>query len=173
MAKKLVNEAFDEVTGEILPKEELNVVKEVLTYRPNGSVRIQQDFSNCPSLAEQHSAHLTDINYLIKRYKPDELAAYMAARAAYRSEILGHDFSLEYDLQTAKNVVARSRQEFEDLDPEVRKNFTSHLEFLKFIDNPANAEKMVKLGILTPRQVENLKVEEPAIAAKSDSKTTT
>lgn len=147
-------------TGEITPAPELNVVIEKVTFRPDGSLRIQQDFSNCPTLAEQHTAHLTNINYLIKKYKPDELSAYIAARAAYRSEILGHDFSLEFNLQDAKNVIYRSKQEFEGLPEKIRQSFSSHLEFLKFIDNPANSKKMLELGILTPKQLAVLKVEE-------------
>lgn len=170
MAKqKLSDETlFDTNTGEILTPDQLNVVKEVITHRPNGTLRIQQDFSNCPSLAEQHTAHLTDINYLIKKYKPDELAAYIAARAAYRSEILGHDFSLEFNLQDAKNVIYNSRKEFEALPDKIRQSFSSHLEFLKFIDNPANAQKMLDLGILTQKQLSNLKIEETAKPTNSD-----
>lgn len=134
-------------------KVKLNEVIVKETVRPNGSIRIQQDFSNCPTMAEQHTAHLTDINYLLKKYKPDEFAAYIAARTAYRTEILGHDFSQEPDLQEAKNIVLRSRQEFEALDENIRNQFPNHLEFLKFIDNPKNAEKMIQLGILKPQQV--------------------
>lgn len=176
MAKKLVNEnAFDETTGEILPSmEEFNVVKEVVTVRPNGSIRIQQDFSNCPSLAEQHTAHLTDVNYLINKFKPDELNAYLAARAMYRTEILGHDFASELSLQDAKNVILRSRKEFDALPDNIRTSFANHVEFLKFIDNPSNTQKMLDLGILTPRQVEALKVEEaPASAKEATTATTT
>lgn len=144
------------------------IIKE--TVRANGSVRIQQDFSNCPTMAEQHTAHLTDINYLMKKYKPDELAAYMAARAQYRQEILGHDFSQEPNLQEAHNIVLRSKQEFEALDEELKSNFRNHVEFLKFIDNPANAEKMIKLGLLKPQQVKILQGAEPADQApKSDA----
>lgn len=157
--KKLIEEAnqgrFDE--GEDIGK--LNEVKIVETVRPNGTVRIQQDFSNCPSLAEQHTAHLTDINYLIQKYKPDELGAYLAARAGHRAEILGHDFSRELSLQDAKNVVYESRKEFEKLPDSLKRNFANHLEFLKFIDNPENEEKMYKLGLLTKAQVEKLKIE--------------
>lgn len=109
--------------------------------RPDGSLRIQYDFSNCPTLAEQHTAHLTDINYLIQKYKPDELDAYLAARAQYRQEILGHDFSLEPDMTYARNAVYESRKQFDALPEEIKGNFLNHLEFLKFIDNPANAEK--------------------------------
>lgn len=147
MAKK-------EITG--LGKEKLNQVIYVRTRRKNGTLRIQQDFTYCPTLAEQHTAHLTDLNYLIEKYKPDELSAYIAARAQYRQEVLGHDFSQEPSLQEAKNIVYRSRQEFEALPDEIKHSFANHLEFLKFIDNPANAEKMIKLGILKQKQIDKI-----------------
>lgn len=150
----------------------LNEVIYVETLRENGTRRIQQDFSACPTLAEQHTAHLTDINYLIEKYTPDELAAYMAARSQYRTEILGHDFSQEPNLQEARNIILRSRQEFQALPEEVRSSFRNHLEFLKFIDNPANAEKMVKLGILSPKQVEVLKGPETGAVTATATTTT-
>jgi len=136
----------------------LNEIKTVVTPRPDGTFRIQQDFSNCPSLAEQHTAHLTDINYLISRYKPDELAAYIAARNQYRREVLGHDFSIEPSLQDARNIVYQSKQNFEALPEETKNHFANHLEFLKFIDNPANEEKLIKLGILTKTQIDSVKL---------------
>lgn len=147
-------------TGEIpfTIKGKLNEVIFVETRRPDGSLRIQQDFSNCPTMAEQHTAHLSDINYLIKTYKPDELASYIAARSQHRQEILGHDFSQEPSLQDAKNVIYKSKQEFEALPDETKLQFRNHLEFLKFIDNPANAEKMLKLGILTQKQISNIQI---------------
>lgn len=143
-------------TTEKKPTVKLNEVIMVETIRKDGSRRIQQDFSNCPTLTEQHTAHLTDINYLIQKYKPDELAAFMAAKAAQRQEILGHDFSQEPSLQDAKNIVYRSKKEFEELDPGIRDNFKNHVEFLKFIDNPQNQEKMIKLGLLKPKQIQTL-----------------
>lgn len=160
MKKTIAQTTFDEVTGEIFPQEHLNVVIEKISVRKDGTLRIQQDFSNCPSLAEQHTAHLTDINYLIQKYKPDELGAYLAARSQYRTEILGHDFSTELNLQQAKNIIYKSKQEFENLPEKIRTSFSSHLEFLKFIDNPKNEQKMLDLGILTAKQVENIKIEE-------------
>lgn len=145
---------------EIVKQGKLNEVIIVRTTRPDGSIREQQDFEFCPSMAEQHTAHLTDINYLIEKYKPDELAAYLAARTQYRQEIVGHDFSQEPDLQGAKNIVYRSRSEFENLDESIRSQFKNHLEFLKFVDNPANAEKMIKLGLITKKQLENIQIPE-------------
>jgi len=160
-------EFVDQNTGEIITervriaKEVLNKVIVKITKRPNGTFRIQQDFSNCPTLAEQHTAHLTDINYLMKKYKPDEVAAYIAARTSHRQEIMGHDFSNEPSLQDAKNVVYESRKAFEELPEEITRNFSNHLEFLKFIDNPANAEKMIKLGILKQSEIDKILIPEP------------
>jgi len=105
-------------------------------------------------MAEQHTAHLSDINYLMQRFQPDELAAYIAARSQYRREILGHDFSQEPSLQEAKNITYKLKQEFENLPDDVRVNFKNHVEFLKFIDNPANQEKMIKLGLMTKREIQ-------------------
>lgn len=137
-------------------KDMLNVVLEKVTVRPNGTVRIQQDFSNCPTMAEQHTAHLTNLNYLISKYKPDELAAYMAARESYRREIIGHDFSQEESLQDSKNHVYVLRTMFEELPDKIKTNFKNAVEFYKFIDNPANQEKMIELGLLSKKEVTKL-----------------
>lgn len=167
MKKDVVNKN----TGEV-HEAQLNEVVTVVTLRKNGSVRIQQDFSNCPSMAEQHTAHLTNINYLMEKFKPDELAAYVAARNSHRQEIIGHDFSREPNLQDAHNIIYRSKQEFENLSEDIKQHFKSHLEFLKFIDNPANEEKMYKLGILTKKQVEAIKIPEDADIPRKTTTTT-
>lgn len=131
----------------------LNVVIPVITKRKNNSLRIQQDFRNCPSMCEQHTSHLTDINYLMKKFKPDELAAYIQAKNERRAEITGHDFSQEPDLQEAKNRVYQLKSAFEALDPKVKMNFKNHVEFCKFIDNPKNQQMMLDLGLMTKREI--------------------
>lgn len=132
----------------------LNELKIIQTQRKNGTKRIQISYENCPTMTEQHTAHLSDLNYLIATYKPDELAAYIAAKNSHRTEIIGHDFSQEPDLQGAKNITYELRMAFEKLDPEVKMHFKNHVEFLKFIDNPANQEKMLKLGLMTKREIQ-------------------
>jgi len=138
---------------EIVQSGKLNEVITIVTKRKNGTTRIQQDFQFCPTLAEQHTAHLTDINYLIEKHKPDELAAYIAARHQYRTEILGHDFAAEPNLQEARNITYKLQQNFQALPDEVKNNFKNHVEFLKFIDNPANQDKMIKLGLMTKKEI--------------------
>lgn len=150
MKKEIVNKQ----TGEVLDSDLFNKVIIIERKRDDGSLEISQDFQNCPSMAEQDTAHLSDINYLISRYKPDELDAYLAHRASLRPEILGHDFSAEPDLTHAKNIALQLKKNFEALPDEVKINFKNHVEFLKFIDNPANAEKMLKLGLMTKREIQ-------------------
>lgn len=149
--------------NKLLEGEDMGKLNEVIVtevVRPNGSVRVQQDFSNCPSMCEQHTAHLTDINYLIKKYKPDELAAYMAARNQYRQEILGHDFSQEPDLQNGMNAVLQSKKNFEALPEKITSQFKNHLEFLKFVDIQKNADKLIELGLLTRPQLDSVQISE-------------
>lgn len=134
----------------------LNELKIHTSTRKNGTLRIALDYSNCPSLAEQHTAHLTNINYLMAKYQPDELAAYIAARNQYRQEILGHDFSQEPSLQEAKNSVLHLKTAFEKLPEDIKNQFKNHVEFLKFIDNPSNQEKMIKMGLLKQKQIDEL-----------------
>lgn len=141
-------------TGQIGTDLKLNQIVETITIRPDGTKRIQWGYENCPSQAEQHTAHLTDINYLMSRYQPDELAAYIAARSQYRVEILGHDFSSEPNLQDAKNMHYNLKQEYLKLPEEIRDQFQSHVEFLKFMDNPANQEKMIKMGLMTKKEIQ-------------------
>lgn len=138
---------------EIVAEGKLNEVIFIETKRPNKTTRIQQDFQFCPTMAEQHTAHLTDINYLMEKYTPDALEAYIMERNMYRQEILGHDFSQEPSMQEGMNVVYRIRTAFDQLAPEIKNNFKNHVEFLKFIDNPANQEKMLKLGIMTKKEI--------------------
>lgn len=155
----------------VLEKAKLNQVIIRETIRKDGSRRIQQDFQYCPTMAEQHTAHLTNINYLIERYKPDELQAYINARNQYRQEILGHDFSVEPDLQESKNIIYRSKSEFDALPDDVKVHFKNHLEFLKFIDNPVNTEKMIKLGILTPKQIDKIKISDDPLNSPTPTPT--
>lgn len=148
---------------------ELNEVIIIETVRPNGSLRIQQDFSNCPTMAEQHTSHLTNLNYLISKYKPDELAAYMAARESYRREILGHDFSQEPNLQESLNHVLVLRKNFEELPEKIKINFKNAVEFYKFIDNPANQDKMIALGLLSKQEVTKLTTDPRKTSSEDDA----
>lgn len=175
--KSIVGSIFDE--DGVVQEGKLDELIINETHRPDGSLRVSFDYSFCISKTDVTSAHLTDLNYLIEKYRPDELAQYIAARSQYRQEILGHDFSIEPTLQDAKNLIYKSQQEFEALPDDVRMHFRSHLDFLKFVENPANREKAIKIGLITEKQIEKIEVKnsqelvaqqpsEPASAVKKD-----
>lgn len=138
---------------EIAKEGKLNEVVIIQKKRPNKSLRIQQDFEFCPTRTEQHSAGITDLNILIEKFTPDEVSAYIFQKNQARQEITGHDFTNEPSLQEAKNVHYALKQAYERLDPELKSNFKNHVEFLKFIDNPQNQEKMIKLGLMTQKEI--------------------
>lgn len=158
---------------EIEIEGKLNEVIIIEKRRADGSLYIAQDFQFCPTMAEQHTAHLTDVNYLIEQYKPDELAAYIAAKHNSRPEITGHDFAAEPSMQDAMNVVYRLKEDFKALPDEVTRHFKNHVEFLKFIDNPDNQEKMINLGLLTKKQIEKAKTPDPVSQTTTNQTTTT
>lgn len=122
--------------------------------RENGTVAVEIDYQYCPSLTEQHTAHLTDINYLMETYQPDEVANYILARSQYRREIQNHDFSVEPSLQESMNIAYKLSQDFEQLPDIVKHRFRTPLDYIKFIDNPKNAELMLAMGLLTPQQIQ-------------------
>lgn len=144
----------------------LNEVKYEIKKRPNGTLRIQQDFQYCPSMAEQHTAHLTDLNYLYQTYKPDELAQYLAAKNSHRQQIMNHDFSQEPNLQEAKNLNYQLQQAFQSLKPEIRSQFRNHVEFLKFIDVPENQDVLIRAGIMTKKEIAKHVTTPPATPAQ-------
>lgn len=154
-------ETVNKITGEILDISQFNKVIINETRRPDGSLDISQDFQNCPSMAEQDTGHLGDVNWLVANYQVDQLDAYLSHRASLRPEILGHDFSVEPELTQAHNIALNLKKNFESLDEEIKKNFKNHVEFLKFIDNPANAEKMLKMGLMTKREIQNNQTQIP------------
>lgn len=147
------------MSKEVVHEGKLNELIVTRKMRANGTLRLIHDYSNCPTMAEQHTAHVTDLNYLIKKYQPDELSAYLTARNQHRSEILGHDFSREPSLQDAKNRIIEMKNAFENLPDEVRKQFKNHVEFLKYIDHDKNAERLEKLGLLTKEEIQKLRGE--------------
>lgn len=159
MSKKGKQMDIDEVVEDVSELWGQKVIKE--TRRADGSLDVSYHFDYCPSMAEQHTAHLSDINWLIKKYQPDELAAYIASKNAHRMEIKGHDFSHEPNLQEGMNEAYRLKQEFLKLPDNIKNQFQNHVEFLKFIDNPINQDKLVNMGLLTRKDVAELTSDAP------------
>lgn len=132
--------------------DEVNIIK----TRKGKRKRIQYDYSSCISRTEQQDAMTNDIGQLMKKYSVDQLTQYIVAKNIHRQEITNHDFSAEPSLQEAKNVQLELKYAFENLRPEVRNLFRTPLDFLKFVENPKNEQKLIEMGLITKKELKNV-----------------
>lgn len=137
---------------------------QIIGKRPNGSKRIIQWGRHLPSLTEQHHKEVNDINILMSKYTPDEVAQILIAKGMNKQEILGHDFSLEPNLQEAKNQVYNIKKYFNELPDHIKRNFASAKEFLLFCDDKQNIEQLRQWGLA--KKQEPIKHEEKTSSEK-------
>lgn len=145
---------------EVISEGKLNVMKVQTSDHMYGNRkrrRIVFNYEDCVSQTEQQGRYDSDINYLVKKFQPDELAAYIAARNRHRQEIYGHDFSQEPSLQEAKNKILAMQKEYEKLPDELKRQFPHYVDFLKFLDSEKNVETFERLGLLTKEEIDKLR----------------
>lgn len=72
------------------------------------------------------------------------------------------DFSGSYDYEDVLNAAVETREKYEELPEQIKNMFRSPDELLQFVQDPANHEKAVALGILqfNPQQQSETKTEE-------------
>lgn len=149
--------------------EATEIVSERNDHSPNhpGFLRIQRDWSDVPSMADQSQRDENNINVLMEKYKPDELAQYLAQRNINRMEITDHDFSQEPNLQNAMNSAYEIKELFNSLDEEIKYRFRGKpAEFLKFCSNPQNQAQLEKWGLHNLKEPVKPKIDEVEKTAK-------
>lgn len=94
------------------------------------------------SLTQQHMAAETDINNMINRYRKGgtiNLNSKPATWGVAQSE----------DFQTMQNMVTDMHTKFNNLPARLRSKFqNSPYQFLRWLENPENAEKAIQLGLV-------------------------
>lgn len=94
-------------------------------------------------LTEQAHKHETDINYILKEYTRTGFIKHSKENKGRYDDISVQDF------QTAMFTVASAQNMFSELPGQVRKEFANDpARFLEFVQNPDNADRMEKMGIL-------------------------
>lgn len=135
----------------------------IICKRSNGSKRIIQWGRHLPSLTEQHHKEVNDINILMSKYTPDEVAQILIAKGRNKQEILGHDFSVEPSLQEAKNSVYQIKKFFDEQPEHIKRNFASAKDFLLFCENPQNIEQLRQWGLAKKQEPQKqAELEKPA-----------
>lgn len=101
-----------------------------------------------PSLTRQADAADADINVMMARYQEPELIPYRNGRAPDYG-----DYSSVASFQEALNIVRNSEKDFSVLPAAVREKFRNNpADMLAFVNDPANRDEAVRLGML--RQAE-------------------
>jgi phage internal scaffolding protein len=100
-------------------------------------------FTEGESLTQQHMAQECDIKEIIKRHDRTGIIEHVnRGVAAYG------DYSEVHEYREALDLINNAKESFMVLPSDVRKMFDNDPgEFFEFATDPANAEKMVELGL--------------------------
>lgn len=110
--------------------------------------RVQKSFGK-PSRTKQSFKDECDINLIMKRFKNVMGAEYLNRYQGYLSGEFG-DFSNVMDYRSAIDQIEQARGVFGALPAKVRARFENDpAQFLDFVQNPANANELVDLGLAT------------------------
>ena len=125
--------------------------------RTNGTKRFQIKFDQNDGRTQQHQKDECDINLIIKRHTPEQIAL----MAIQNEGQYGDATSIDY--HAAQNIIANANTMFNDLPSEIRNQFDNDPAlFLDFTSNEENYAEMRKMGIMSPEPYV-----EPIIASES------
>ena len=120
----------------------------MISKRPDGSVRVVTQ-NDGPSKTDQSFADDCDVNTIMRRYKKTGQITHLA-----KSQGVFGDFSDVPDLQDALQTVTEAQATFDQFPADLRRRFgNSPVEFYRFMEDPANMDESIKLGLRTRREV--------------------
>ncbi|MBT6757513.1 MAG: hypothetical protein HOA84_04205 [Candidatus Jacksonbacteria bacterium] len=136
--------------------------------RTNGTKRFQIKFDQNDGRTQQHQKDECDINLIIKRHTPEQIAL----MATQNEGQYGDATSVDY--HAAQNIIANANTMFNDLPSEIRNQFDNDPAiFLDFTSNEENYAEMRKMGIMSPSpqlHVESISSESTVSASEPVSK---
>lgn len=110
---------------------------------PRERPRLAKSFPG-PSLAKQSFKKECDINHIMSKYLKTGLINHVAKYNGKYGESLPTDF----DYQDACNAVLEAQEIFMSVPSDIRRKFNNDpAEFLEFVKNPENIEKMYEMGL--------------------------
>ena len=116
--------------------------------RTNGTKRFQIKFDQNDGRTQQHQKDECDINLIIKRHTPEQIAL----MAIQNEGQYGDATSIDY--HAAQNIIANANTMFNDLPSELRNKFDNDPAlFLDFTSNEENYAEMRKMGIMSPEVI--------------------
>lgn len=143
-------------------QEEIKHLKEVRSIFDRKKISI--DYSATPSQTKSEFKDECDINNVVKRALRTGMLPTVDREALYA------DFTEINDYATASIKIAEATQAFEQLPSDIKEQFGNDVsQLLNFVDDPANEEEAIKLGLL-PEQIEQIQEPIATEEAISESK---
>lgn len=113
--------------------------------RTNGTKRFQIKFDQNDGRTQQHQKDECDINLIIKRHSPEQLAMIASQNEGQYGDATGVDY------HAAQNIIANANTMFNDLPSDIRNQFDNDpASFLDFTSNEDNFAEMREMGIMEP-----------------------
>lgn len=114
----------------------------ITAYGPKKRVTVN---TGSGSDVQQHMAQITDINFIMRKYKKTGLIDHVAKYSGSYG-----DFSAVQDLQSALEQVRKAEEMFMSLPAQVRRSFGNDpQEFLGALQDPTRIETFYELGLAT------------------------
>lgn len=118
-----------------------------------------------PSLTVQDQLEECDINLIVKKHEATGILPVMNLPPVFG------DFSDVKSYQDALQIVIEADKTFSALPADVRKRFGNDpAQFLDFVDDPKNADELVKMGLRTPQSDSSEKTTSTASGGEKASK---
>jgi len=97
-------------------------------------------------LTEQNHKDETDINKIVRKYNKTGLIDHLNQFEKQYADMTG------YDYQDAMNTIAAANTMFEGLPSAIRNKFDNDpAKFINFVDDEANADQLVEMGLANPK----------------------
>jgi phage internal scaffolding protein len=119
--------------------------------------RVQVKFT-LPSMTKQSFKKDCDVNAIVARFKKTCGVDFLTRFQGYVDGNFG-DFTDVVDYRTAIEQIRKADETFMNLPAQVRANFLNDpAQFLDFVQNPANVDELVKMGLATKPEGSNIPV---------------
>lgn len=106
--------------------------------------------SSAPSMTQQQFKDEADINYIVSMYDSSGVMPTFHGDGQPAQPVFGDFASLPDSAQEMYNRMIEAKNNFDSLPLEVRKRFNyDPAAFLDFVDNPANLDELVAMGLAT------------------------
>lgn len=143
--------AVDKYWESVVPADQLD-------DQPLTGVRRFTSVLHCgPGLTQQSFADEVDINKIVAKLDKTGMIAHLNAAQPFYGDVSGL-----ISFQDAQNIVARGEELFMSLTADIRERFLNDpARLIAFLNDEANRDEAVKLGIVTPKPVDNSKPTNP------------